>query len=389
MQSRFRAPAAGLRGRSARWLLIGLSLACAAGCQQMGPAAIMRARYNYNGAIQQTAKEQLLLNLLRVRRDDTPLFLDITKVAAQIQFQGNLSGSAFLPQVMPPGHDFEVNGGLAYTETPTVEYQPLQGEALVKQVLSPISLESLVSLYDSNWDLRLILSLALDRLTPQSNLFDRAVRDLSRLDELGALDLAIKRSNGLGPAGPSRDDSGPGPDLLVLMIDTYNTAPADRSEAEQVLEDLNSMFAAPATQPTTQPADTRPSTPPAKGPATRPSPHVIQFQLSGVAARHRQIVNAIRTRSPLGVLAYVGRRAVFAKPGQSIPGSGLMTIRHTPGPVPGPAYVSAFYRGEWYYIDDEDADSRRTFALLAQFVTMQAAPLQNTGILLTLPLGGR
>jgi hypothetical protein len=67
--------------------LLGCSLLLATGCASLGSRALKGERVNFNAALQQTADEQLLLNLVRLRYRDTPAFLEVTSISTQSQFQ--------------------------------------------------------------------------------------------------------------------------------------------------------------------------------------------------------------------------------------------------------------------------------------------------------------
>jgi len=53
------------------------------------------------------------------------------------------------------------------------------------------------------------------------------------------------------------------------------------------------------------------------------------------------------------------------------------------------AAVSVPYRGGWFYIRDEDLQSKTTFSLLAQLITLQAGPAVAGGAALSFSVGGR
>ena len=58
-------------------------LIASAGCaSSYGPKTIPSARFDYNQAISQSWDQQLLLNLVRLRYRDNPLFVDVTSVTA-------------------------------------------------------------------------------------------------------------------------------------------------------------------------------------------------------------------------------------------------------------------------------------------------------------------
>ena len=50
------------------------------GCAQLGPDLVKAGRNDYNIVLKQTEDEELILNLVRVRYGDRPLFLDVNSV---------------------------------------------------------------------------------------------------------------------------------------------------------------------------------------------------------------------------------------------------------------------------------------------------------------------
>ena len=47
-----------------------------AGCSSLGPQSVFRDRFDYVTSISESWKRQMLLNLLKVRYADAPVFLD-------------------------------------------------------------------------------------------------------------------------------------------------------------------------------------------------------------------------------------------------------------------------------------------------------------------------
>jgi starvation-inducible outer membrane lipoprotein len=71
---------------------IGLFCLCAfllAGCAGMGPPAIARDRFDYVSSISDSWKRQMLLNMLKVRYADAPVFMDIASVINSYSLEGD------------------------------------------------------------------------------------------------------------------------------------------------------------------------------------------------------------------------------------------------------------------------------------------------------------
>ena len=59
-------------------LLAAALAALLAGCASVGPPTVARDRFEYVEAISKSWKAQMLLNLVKVRYSDVPVFLDVT-----------------------------------------------------------------------------------------------------------------------------------------------------------------------------------------------------------------------------------------------------------------------------------------------------------------------
>ena len=69
-----------------------LILAGLNGCASIGPGTMARDRFDYTTAISDSWKAQMLLNVVKLRYADAPVFLDVASVISQYGFSGN-SGS--------------------------------------------------------------------------------------------------------------------------------------------------------------------------------------------------------------------------------------------------------------------------------------------------------
>lgn len=189
-------------------LLAFIFFALSGGCDFIGPSALESARPSYNEMILQTTKNQNFLNLVRVHEHEPTLFMDVGEVDVQLQLQGSVNGQFDIPQARAfdskpteywPGHDYTATGSIGYGETPTIRFLPLSGEALVRQISDPITVDSVVSLVNGEWSVGEIFNLVIDRFTLDPADYYQALDLIRALDNLGALTLSAKRSAASGP----------------------------------------------------------------------------------------------------------------------------------------------------------------------------------------------
>jgi hypothetical protein len=339
----------------------------AAGCRSMGPDRIRSGRDDYNAAIQQTSSEQLLLNIVRLRYRDIPLFLEVTSVTTK--FSTGASTAATGAFASGTRSTFGLAAGATYTESPTVTYAPLQGEQFVTQMLTPVNLNTIVLLYHSGWSV------------------DRILR------------LCAKSMNGLQNAPGA---SGPTPALAPEFRD-FQRASALLREMQQgggVELGLNTEAAQPALLHL---RDEAPLSEAARefsrllGVTDGEARYGLSAGLYAPGAEHI----TVSLRSLMAILFYVSQ-------GVSVPdahaAAGLVTItRETDGSEfdwsevtdglievrsgmesPATAYVAVPYRGAWFWIDDADLASKSTFALLMQLLALQSGEVDSAAPVLTL-----
>src|SRR5262245_30300076 len=113
-----------------------LALGTSACFTGLGPRAIRGERPDYNEHIVGSTDRELLLNLVRLRYNESPLFLELGAVVTQYGVTASLSASGTINS----SGTGEASGatGLGYSESPTVTYTPLAGEEFATRMLTPI-----------------------------------------------------------------------------------------------------------------------------------------------------------------------------------------------------------------------------------------------------------
>lgn len=355
-----------------------LLLVVLTGCNTVGPRTIEGARYNYNEAIVQSRDQQLLLNLVRLKYRDTPLFLEVTSVSTQYTFSvdAGVGGISLDDGGITNG---ALDAGIGYTEKPTVQYSPLQGKQFVSQMLKPIPLEALLLLGQSGWSLERILMLCAQELNgvynapsasgptpmfaPEYETFQHVVEILRSLQVARAVELGIQAVNVEGK---------PAVNQVFVQLD-----PTRGKEADHVA--FKNLLGLPQS--------------------------ATKFRL-GSSRTHDSDIQ-IRTRSLVGVMNYLSQ-AVEA-PEKDHSDGRVTTTRLGPDDntifdwkkvlgkliqiqssesQPADAHTAVRYRGTWFFIEDTNLDAKSTFGLLSTLFSLQAGEVESLAPALTLSIGG-
>ena len=125
--------------RSHDVVLVTAVMACcvaAAGC--MGSWAIRGTRLHYNQSYSDTASQEMLLNIVRMRYGETPSFLDLPAITSLTEASTN--GVAGQP---PKASDWFL-GKFVLRDEPTLAYQPRSGDNLQRSLMKPFTAELLL-----------------------------------------------------------------------------------------------------------------------------------------------------------------------------------------------------------------------------------------------------
>ena len=119
-------------------LLLG-ALVAFTGCAHIGPKTIPVDRFDYSTAVADSWKQQTLLNIVKMRYMDVPVFVDVASIVSGYSLQTGVSVGGTLSSSKSVQGDFGTLGGQAiYTDRPTITYTPLTGERFLKGLLAPI-----------------------------------------------------------------------------------------------------------------------------------------------------------------------------------------------------------------------------------------------------------
>lgn len=367
------------------WIM-GVLLLC--GCKSVGPRTIRHDRFNYNQEAAQSSKEQLLLNLVRLRYGEPTSWLGIGSMLSQYTFQAGADltkwdydinrwanpalRAAFDVRPDPAPTD-RWGANLSWSDRPTITYTPLQGEAFAKQLMSPVPTATVLFLAQSGWSIDRVFECCVQQVNGIQNApihdvtaanwvssvrFKTVAALLKKMQDTGHLQYSVERDYGkkatyLVPATGMQETTDEFADLAELL-----DLPKDRD----------------------------------------------RIRLIETSVRRNSDELAMQTRSLLGMMFALAQSidppAAHVKDGQikspfTIGGAGeedepddsWLRVRHSRLPV-SDAFAQVYYNGYWFHIAKSDWESKRTFALITYLFALQAKEGPPQVPVVTVPTGG-
>ncbi|MDH3982467.1 MAG: hypothetical protein OES84_06130, partial [Kiritimatiellaceae bacterium] len=133
---------------------------------------IQSRHWDLNETIRQTKDEQLLLNIVRMRYEESPYFLQIASITTSFSAGGNAGLQATLPRGGdgPDGPNlFTPSLGFSYSETPTVTWSMPDSREFLSRFYAPIGAHQLTVLSQSGFDLFEVLTIGTRKVNALRN----------------------------------------------------------------------------------------------------------------------------------------------------------------------------------------------------------------------------
>jgi hypothetical protein len=347
------------------WAALGLMIVITvqiAGCSGIGPPTVARDRFNYISAISESWKRQTLLNLLKTRYADAPVFMDVTSVISQYVVEGQVQVGATWAE-SPLGDFQNVSGSGKYTDRPTITYSPITGDKFTKSMMTPLPVSGILFLLQSGYPADFVMRITVQTINGIENRFGGSITGRAadqRFKELIKSLRKIQIAGGLGmrvkPMGEKK---------AVVMFFRPVTDEAIASNRKKVMEILGLNL------------DAR------------------EFRVAYGSYAGDDTEIAMLSRSMLQIMidvasyidvpaSDVAEGRVYALPGESEETESefppLIRVRNATA-HPDDAYAAVRYRDRWFWIDDRDYPSKRMFTFLMFLFSLtetggpQAAPI--------------
>lgn len=329
-------------------------------------------RNSYNVSLQTTSNEQLLLNLVRLRYCDTPYFLNVNNVTTQISY-GAEASTRFLFPGQNERNPTSVGGSFNWRTQPTVIYSPLEGKAFAELLLQPLDLTILQQMIYSGWDIDRIFRLGIQSFSgmhnaptasgpfpndePEYKDFYEVTKLMRYFQRRNELQIGVKSSNGDGKGTsmqiffPSGSDEARHLSFLLGGLDT---------QKGYYILDMNLGFQSDGEI----------------GVMPRSVLSCMYYLSLGVEIPPVHEKRQIAIQTQIGDDGTDDLGPIIKK---------LISIKSS-SYYPKNAYLAVKYKNFWFYIEDNDINSKRTFSLLLSLYNLQAGGVKQMMPILTIPI---
>jgi hypothetical protein len=346
-----------------RFALILATTILVAGCQTIGAGSVQRDRLGYADAIGTSWKEQTLLNIVKLRYLDTPVFLDVSSVISSYELASevNLKANIFPNASAGTNHTLGVTG--TYTDKPTISYTPITGEKYLNSLLRPIPPQAIFAMIESghpaDYVMRMTVraingihnySAAQPRARAADPRFYKVVDAIRRIQQAGALSVRVEKHDHQETTYVSFNRSaGEAADKDIRLLKDALGLNPDKDELQLVFGSLH-------------------RNPDQIALLTRSLQEILTELSAGVEVPESDVAD--------------GRAAPMSAPDAAVAprNSRLIRVRSS-GELPADAYAAVRYRDRWFWIDDRDLDSKRLMMFLVVF-----SSLAETGTAPQIPL---
>jgi hypothetical protein len=338
------------------------------GCTHLGPQTVATDRFDYSTAIADSWKQQTLLNIVKIRYMDLPVFVDVASVVSGYSLQTGVSINGTLSSERAiQGNYLSAGGQAVYTDRPTITYVPLTGERFLRGLITPIDPKLIFFLLQSGYAADFILGLTVDGLNGVRNRsatagrvreadpeFVRALQLLKEVQAAGAFGMRVEEDKSKG-------------EIAVVFFRRDDIPPDIVAKAAEVRRLLKM---------------------PAEG---------QKFTLVYSPVRGAENDLAVNSRSMLQIMAafasYLDVPEEHLKDHSAIPspekvegGEQPIAVRiHSGKDRPAQSFAAVHYRGYWFWIDNGDLPTKRALTAVMFFFTLAETGGDEKLPLITIP----
>jgi hypothetical protein len=359
------------------------------GCKSIGPGSVARDRFDYSSALSESWKRQTLLNIVKLRYMDPPIFVDVGQIVSgyTLQTTASTGGKINFPASGPSYGELNLGVAGSYTDRPTITYTPLTGNKFIKGLMTPLPPSSVFFTIQSGWPADGVLfatvaeinglknqATSVNGFTPPQPEFMRVLQLMRKIQLSGAVAMRIKedatKQQTTILAFRSKDIPQESLDAIHELRKLLKIDPD--------AEELKLVFGSTSVSDKEIAVTTR----------------SIMQQMAAMSAQVEVPAEDVaQGRAAPGFVNSTNQTETAATPSASTGGGATINGNSAPRLVrilsskhePNDIFVKIYYRNLWFWIDDRDLRSKRTFSFMMMLFTLADTGEKENLPLITIP----
>ena len=323
------------------------------GCAHLGPRTVAVDRFDYSTAIAESWKQQTLLNIVKLRYMDLPVFVDVASIVAGYSLQAGVNvGGTNSSKGAIQGNFAAIGGQAVYTDRPTITYSPMTGDKFLHGLMTPIEPKNIFFMLQSGYAADFVLGLTVESLNGVRNRSTAAgaLREADP-DFIRVLQL-LRDVQAAGDMGMRVEGDKVKGQTAVLFFRRDDVTPEIAEKAAEIRRLLK------------LPADAERFTiiySPSRG-----APGELAVNSRSIM----QIMAAFSTYVDVPEPDLLSHSAVPAVKSTAADGSSEPARIRSGKTKPATEFAAVNYRGYWFWIDDSDWRTKRALTAIMFFFTL-------------------
>jgi len=346
------------------WLAVMLFVS---GCTGIGPGTVTRDRFDYTAALSDSWKSQMLINMVKLRYGDAPIFLDVASVINSYEVSGKGIGGGTWTFHPSYGSGANIGGEVFFANRPTITYNPLTGEKFARSLMTPVPPISILNIIQSGYPVDLVFRVLVQSINGIQNRYDGSGSPRSADPEFYPLLEKMRRIQNFGAFGMRVQKMKEGEALVIV----FSTRVDEKIEADMV--EVRKIL----------------------GLDLQAREFNVVYGL--VQANDKEI--AVLSRSMLQILidlaSYIEVPEIDVAEKRVNPGLKDESVSATPvAPLlriysssqrPDDAFVTVPYGRHWFWIDNKDLQTKQIFSFLMFIFTLVETGGKEVAPVVTIP----
>jgi hypothetical protein len=352
-------------GRFLAWCGCVTLCAVMAACSSYGPKSMDRDQLDYGRSLGDNWKAQMLINLVKLRYVDMPVFVDVGQIVSGYSLETMVNAGLGLNTAITGADTQSLGASGRFTDRPTITYTPKTGDDYLRSLLEPVEPQALLSLVLAGYSSKLLFAWAVESINGVQNFsitgnkaqsaapeYTEFIELFQNLQDQGAISFEIESK-----PGANQD--------MIVLFRNENLDEATLAKRKRVAEILGL------------------------------SPDRDRYRIVYAPFAQAEGILAMQTRSMLQMMAALSgfvhvpsEKASHAAPGYQIPAGDKWPFRVYSGPDhPEDKFTTIQYHDYWYWIENDDLQSKKVFTLMLFLTTLTNSGSKENAPVLTIPTG--